>query len=208
MFGARTPVTSVLLVAIAAVFVLETVRGGSTNPQVLLALGADYPPLVQQSQYWRLVTSLFLHIGVLHLMLNGWALYQLGGLFEILLGSGRLLLVYFVSGIAGSIASNLFTRSLSAGASGAIFGVMGAIIAYLVKRRENLTPQAKSLLMQLVLWAGINVFLGFSTQGIDNTAHLGGCAAGFAIGLFLKDRPRYRLEPAAPGLGWNPDGPS
>jgi rhomboid protease GluP len=202
MFGARTPVTSVLLVAIAAVFVLETVRGGSTNTQVLLALGADYPPLVQQGEYWRLVTSLFLHIGMLHLVLNGWALYQLGGLFELLLGSGPLLVVYFVSGIAGSIASNLFTHALSAGASGAIFGVMGAIIAFLAKRRQNLTQQAKSLLMQLLLWAGINVFLGFTTPGIDNAAHLGGCAAGLAIGFFLKERPRqqYLPEPSVPSV--------
>ncbi|HEV7508198.1 MAG TPA: rhomboid family intramembrane serine protease [Thermoanaerobaculia bacterium] len=200
MFGARTPVTSILLVAIAAVFVLETVRGGSTSTQVLLALGADYPPLVQQGEYWRLVTSLFLHIGFLHLALNGWALYQLGGLFELLLGSGRLLLVYFVSGIVGSIASNLFTHALSAGASGAIFGIMGAIIAFLAKRRENLTPQAKSLLMQLLLWAGINVFLGFTTPGIDNAAHLGGCAAGLAIGFFLKERPRYAPVPPVPGM--------
>jgi rhomboid protease GluP len=130
---------------------------------------------------------------VLHLVLNGWALYQLGGLFEIVLGSVPLLLVYFVSGIAGSIASNLFTRSLSAGASGAIFGVMGALIAFLLKRRQNLTPQAKSLLMQLVLWAGINVFMGFSTRYIDNAAHLGGCAAGLAIGFFLHERPRHQL---------------
>src|SRR4051794_30333980 len=167
MFGARTPVTSVLLVAIAAVFVLETVRGGSTNPQVLLALGADYPPLVQQGEYWRLVTSLFLHIGLLHLVLNGWALYQLGGLFEILLGSGPLLVVYFVSGIAGSIASNLFTHALSAGASGAIFGVMGAIIAFLMKRRENLTPQAQGLFMQLLLWGRVQRFLWCSNAGSD-----------------------------------------
>ncbi|HYX24842.1 MAG TPA: rhomboid family intramembrane serine protease [Thermoanaerobaculia bacterium] len=195
--GARTPVTTFLLVAIAAVFLLETLRGGSTDPRVLLALGADYPPYVQQGQYWRLVTSMFLHIGVLHLLVNGWALYQLGGLFELLLGSGRLLLVYFVSGIVGSIASNLFTRSLSAGASGAIFGVMGALIAFLMKRRGMLTPQAKSLLMQLLLWAGINVFLGSTTPGIDNAAHLGGCAAGLVIGFFLNERPRY--EPV-PGL--------
>jgi rhomboid protease GluP len=195
LLGRRTPVTTFLLLAIVAMFVVETVRGGSTDTRVLLTLGANYPPLIQQGQYWRLVTSMFLHIGMLHLVINGWALYQLGSLFEILLGSSRLLLIYFVSGIAGSIASTLFTRSLSAGASGAIFGVMGAIIAYLMKRRENLTPQAKSLLMQLLLWAGINVFLGFSSRGIDNAAHLGGCAAGFAIGLFLKDQPRFRLEP-------------
>lgn len=200
ILGRRTPVTTLLLLAIGAVFLLEYLRGGSTNPQVLRALGADDPLLVQQGEYWRLVTSMFLHIGLLHLVLNGWALYQLGGLFELLLGSSRLLLVYFVSGIVGSIASNLFTQSLSAGASGAIFGVMGAIIAFLVKRRENLTPQAKSLLMQLLLWAGINVFLGFTTPGIDNAAHLGGCAAGLAIGFFLKERPRYVPVPTVPGM--------
>jgi len=77
---------------------------------------------------------------------------------------------------------------------------MGAIIAFLVKRRENLTPQAKSLLMQLLLWAGINVFLGFTSPGIDNAAHLGGCAAGLAIGFFLKERPRYVPVPTVPGM--------
>jgi rhomboid protease GluP len=197
-FGSRTPVTTLLLLAIAAVFVLETVRGGSTDTGVLLALGANYPPLVRQGEYWRLVTSMFLHIGLLHVVLNGWGLYQLGGLFEFLLGSGRLLVVYFATGIAGSIASLFFTRSLSAGASGAIFGLLGALIAFLMKRRERLTPQAKSLLMQLVFWAAINVFFGFSNPGIDNSAHLGGCAAGFLIGLLLKERPR--LQPAAPGF--------
>ena len=73
--------------------------------------------------------------------------------------------------------------------------VAGALIAFLMKRREILTPQAKSLLMQLVLWAGINVFLGYNTPGIDNAAHLGGCAAGLAIGFFLKERPRYAPVP-------------
>jgi len=203
ILGRRTPVTTFLLLAIVAVFVVETVRGGADDPRVLIAMGADHPLLVRQGQYWRLVTSLFLHASFVHIFVNGWALYQLGSLFELILGSGRLLVVYFVSGIAGSIASTLFTRSLSVGASGAIFGVMGALIAFLLKRRENLTPQAKSLLMQLLLWAGINVFLGFSIQFIDNAAHLGGCAAGFAIGLFLQDRPRYRLAPAPDG---NPAG--
>ncbi len=203
LLGRRTPVTTFLLLAIVAVFIVETLRGGAGDPRVLIALGADHPLLIQQGQYWRLVTSMFLHASFVHIFVNGWALYQLGSLFELILGSGRLLLVYFVSGIAGSIASTLFTRSLSVGASGAIFGVMGAIIAFLLKRRENLTPQAKSLLMQLLLWAGINVFLGFSIKFIDNAAHLGGCAAGFAIGLFLQDRPRYRLAPAPDG---NPAG--
>jgi rhomboid protease GluP len=122
---------------------------------------------------------------------NCWALYQLGSLFELLLGSAPLLLVYFVSGIAGSIATVRFTRAdLSAGASGAIFGLLGALIAFLLKHRDILTPQARSLLLQLVGWAVLNVVLGFSTPGIDNAAHLGGCAAGLLLGFFL--RPRFR----------------
>lgn len=186
--GRSTPVTWLLLLAIGAGFALETVRGGSTNSEVLIALGANYPPLVWQGEYWRLASSLFLHIGVVHLLLNGWALFQLAGLFEAWLGSFRLLAVFLISGIAGSTASLFWTQGLSAGASGAIFGLLGALIAFLLRRRENLTPQAKALLGQLVLWAGINVVFGFSTPGIDNAAHLGGCAAGFLLGLLLRDR--------------------
>ncbi|HEV8581040.1 MAG TPA: rhomboid family intramembrane serine protease [Thermoanaerobaculia bacterium] len=194
LLGRRTPVTTLLLVSIWALFVVETFQGGSTSERTLVELGANVPQLVLAGQYWRLVASMFLHIGLVHLLVNSWALYQLGSLFEILLGSFSLVVVYFLSGIAGSVASVLFIRAdLSAGASGAIFGVMGALISFLLKRREMLTPQARSLLMQLLLWAGINVFLGFSIPGIDNAAHLGGAAAGFVLGLGV--RPRFR--PAA-----------
>jgi rhomboid protease GluP len=200
LLGRRTPATTLLLAAVGAVFVWETLAGGSTSTGVLITLGANVPALVWgQGQWWRLVTSLFLHIGILHVALNGWALYQLGALFEILLGSGKLLLVFFLSGVAGSFASLFFTRGLSAGASGAIFGLMGALIAFLLRRREMLTPAAKSLLGQLLLWAGINVYIGFTMPGIDNAAHLGGCAMGFALGLFLQrpaPPPRWSQEPS------------
>jgi len=195
LLGRQTPVTTLLLVSIGIVFLAEMFLGGSTDERVLLTLGANVPPLVMEGQYWRLVASMFLHIGFVHLAVNGWALYQLGSLFEILLGSGRLLLAYFVSGIAGSIASVMFSRAeLSAGASGAIFGLLGALIAFLLKRHENLTPQAKSLLMQLVGWAVINVVFGFSVKGIDNAAHLGGAAAGLLLGFVLRPRVRPATE--------------
>lgn len=191
LLGRRTPVTTLLLVAIAICFVLQLLVPGLTE-------AGDNNRLALQGEPWRLVTSMFLHGGWLHLLLNSWALYQLAGLFEILLGSGRLLLVYFLSGIAGSLASVFWTQLPSVGASGAIFGVLGALIAFLARRRERLTPQAKSLLMQLLFWAGLNVFLGFSDRMIDNSAHLGGCAAGLVIGLFLKERPRYLPGPPVP----------
>lgn len=187
-----SPVTAVLLIAIAVLFLVETWAGGSTNQQVLYAFGANEPiSVLQQGQWWRLFTSMFLHIGFAHVLLNGWALYQLGSLYEMAVGSSRMLMVYLASGLAGSVASVLWRpEGLSAGASGAIFGLLGAMIAFLLRRRDRLTPYAKSLLGQLVVWAGINVFFGFSigSGAIDNAAHLGGCAAGFLMGLLLRGR--------------------
>ena len=138
---------------------------------------------------------MFLHGGFMHLALNAWALYQIGALFELLVGSPQMLLVYFATGIAGSLVSAWFTQVPSVGASGAIFGLLGALIAFLLRRRGALTPQGKSILMQLVFWAAINVFFGFSTPGIDNSAHLGGCAAGLLLGFLLPERRQLPLAP-------------
>ena len=179
----RTPVTIFLLLAIGAGFVLETLAGGSTDQRVLVATGANYAPLVWQGQWWRLLTSVFLHIGLAHLLLNGWALFQLGALFELWLGSIQLLVVFLVSGVVGSLASLLWSHGLSAGASGAIFGLIGALIAFLVRRHDMLSPAGRSILGQLVLWAAINIVFGLSMPGIDNAAHFGGAAAGFLLGL-------------------------
>jgi rhomboid protease GluP len=201
-FLRRARLTAALLAVIGLGFVAETLLGGSTDPRVLVALGANVAPL--DGAYWRLVASMFLHIGLLHLVVNAWALYQLGGLFELWLGPGRLAVVFFVTGVAGSWASVVFTlagsdeRGLSAGASGAIFGILGALITFLAKRREHLTPAAKGLLLQLLFWAGLNVFLGISVAAIDNSAHMGGFAAGLLLGAFLKPLPRHRhVEEAA-----------
>ncbi|MFL6264428.1 MAG: rhomboid family intramembrane serine protease [Thermoanaerobaculia bacterium] len=184
----RTPVTFLLLVAIAVGFVLQLRYG-----KPFTDAGANGSE-VWAGQYWRLVTSMFLHDGWAHILLNGWALFQLGALLELLMGSPRMLLIYFASGIAGSLASATFTQQHSIGASGAIFGLLGALIAFLLRRRGALTPQGKSILMQLVGWAVINVFFGFSTPGIDNSAHLGGCAAGLLFGFVLPE-PRRTLPP-------------
>jgi rhomboid protease GluP len=186
----RAPVTVALLVAIAIGYGLQLALGDT-----LIQHGANFGPAIRAGEYYRLVTSMFLHGGLLHLALNGWALYQLGALFELLVGSPRMLLVYFVTGIAGSLVSAWFSQVPSVGASGAIFGLLGALIAFLLRRRGALTPQGKSILMQLVFWAVINVFFGFSTPGIDNSAHLGGCAAGLLLGFTLPERRRTALAP-------------
>lgn len=195
-FGPRqTPVTLLILISIAIVFALETSAGGSTNSDVLIAFGANHPvAVIEYGQWWRLFTSMFVHIGFAHVLLNGWALFQLGSLFELAIGSGSMLVVYVLTGLAGSAASLWWTQGLSAGASGAIFGLLGALISFLLRRRDALTPFARSLLSQLVLWAGINVVFGFIMPGIDNAAHLGGCAMGLVLGLLLRGRQPHRRE--------------
>lgn len=202
----RAPLTTLLLVAIGVAFATELAfglraglgLGGPTDRHVLLALGANVWPLAAGGA-WRLVASLFLHIGVFHLLVNAWALLQLGGLFEGWIGARRLAIVYFLGGVCGSLASVFFTLAgsdrISAGASGAIFAVLGALIAFLARRHERLRPEARSLLLQLLFWAGLNVYLGFTMQAIDNGGHLGGFAAGLAIGFFLRERRALREPP-------------
>ncbi len=179
------PATFSLLGLIAIVFLLEEASGGAGNPRVLVQFGALYPPLVWAGQWWRLIAVLFVHVGLAHVALNGWALYQLGMLFEISFGTARMLAVYFACGLGSSLASLLWTRNLSAGASGAIFGLLGALLIFLLRHHQRLRPEAKTLMIELAFWGVINVAYGFSNPAIDNAAHLGGCAVGAIIGLFL-----------------------
>ena len=119
-------------------FVVETALGGSTQTDVLVRLGAKVTPLVAAGEYWRLFTSMFLHIGVAHLFFNGYALLVVGTELERLLGWGRFLAIYLLSGLLGSLASYAFSANLSAGASGAIFGLIGALGAFFFLHRERL----------------------------------------------------------------------
>lgn len=198
----ETPATALLLAAIAVVFLGQQL---DTN-HFLLGYGADQPRAVLAGhEYWRLLTSMFLHGGWMHVLLNGWALYQIGALFEVWLGSGRLLGTYFATGLAASLTSILWNwrggnlDQPSVGASGAIFGLIGALIAFLARRRERLNPVARSILSQLLFWAGINIFLLSNLGMIDNAAHVGGLVAGLLVGLLLRDpQPALPPEPAPP----------
>ena len=189
------PATAVFLVILAVVYGFEIALGGSTNVGVLVRLGANVPELVLGGQPWRLFTSIFLHIGIVHVLLNGWALYQLGGLLESFVGSARMLSVALASGLVGSAASTAWhvwtgNPGLSAGASGAVFGLLGALVGLLLRRKNDLRAEGRSLLSSLLVWAGLNVYLGLSTPGIDNAAHFGGAIAGFLAGFFFLLRRR------------------
>lgn len=195
-FG-RFPTTGGILVLLVIVYLVEELRGGSTETAVLLQMGANFPPLVFAGEWWRLLTSVVLHIGILHLAMNGWALWQLGRLAEISFGGPATLALFVFTGIAGSLLTLLQVK-VSAGASGAIFGIEGALLSYFFRHRERLTPTGKALLKQLLVWSGFMVVYSFAVPGIDLLGHLGGFAAGLAVG--------WALEPwrgGKPGpIGW------
>lgn len=189
-----SPITLAIVAVIVVVFAFEWMAGGTQNPAVLVAMGAIIPNTLESGQLWRLVAAMFLHIGILHLTLNLWALYQLGGVFELLFGSKRFALVYFVSGLTASLSSALFTRGIAAGASGAIFGVLGALIISIRRSpRFRNAGWSSGLVQQLMLWAGINIVIGFMVPGIDNAAHIGGFIAGLVLGFIP-----HRVPPPPP----------
>jgi rhomboid protease GluP len=191
----RFPITFALVVAILGVFLIEAMNGGSKNPETLYRLGAIVPTAFSSGEYWRLFTAMFLHVGVLHLTLNVWALYQLGSVFELMFGSTRFAVTYLVSGLIASTASAVLPpHGLAAGASGAIFGILGALI-FSIRRSPHWRhqPWTRGFTQQLIGWAAINVVIGFTFPGIDNAAHIGGFLTGLALGLIP-----HRVPPPPP----------
>jgi rhomboid protease GluP len=175
-------VTTVILAINVVVFVAELAFGGASG-EVLVRLGAMVPFLVATGEYWRLITAMFLHVGVIHLLLNSYGLYLFGNLVEGTFGSARFVAIYLVTGFCASAASFAFggPDRIAAGASGAIFGLLGAWLAYNWRRRELFLAQAN--LRGVLILIAINLVLGFSVPGIDNTAHIGGLVAGVFAGL-------------------------
>ncbi len=191
--GASGPVvTKVLLAAIGIAFAAEMLLGGAQSlvrgpdPGALLDLGAMQPFLIANGQFWRLFTAMFLHAGLLHIAFNAYALWLFGQAVESGFGSARMVLIYFVSGFLASVASYTFgpLQTVGVGASGAIFGIFGAFIAYNYRRRHLAMASAN------LRWATtlilINAFLALGFRTIDWRAHLGGLVAGFIAGTIAE----------------------
>ena len=166
---------------------------GSDHPQLLLDFGATSGPLVAEGQYWRLFTAIFVHIGVLHLLFNCVGLFMFGRLLETTYGRKRFLLIYCLSGLAGGVASyNVNSFSIAAGASGAIFGILGALVSVLLINRHILNKTGWQTLLAIAVLTAVNVVFGFTVPGIDKWAHVAGLAAGLALGLAFA--PKYSQE--------------
>lgn len=162
---------------------------------ILILLGAKVNLLVAQGEYWRLLTAMFLHDAPqpLHLFFNMYALYILGPQIEATYGRTRFITIYLLSGLAGSVLSYAFGAAdvPSVGASGAIFGLVGALIAYAYRYRDHL-HRARQQLMNAIAIVLINFLFGLSLPGIDNWAHLGGLMGGVVTGALLV--PYYEVE--------------
>ncbi|WP_017728318.1 rhomboid family intramembrane serine protease [Halalkalibacterium ligniniphilum] len=168
--------TFVLLAMIGVMYALLERNGGSTNLLTLIEFGAKYNPAIIEGEWWRFFSSMFLHIGFLHLFMNSLALFYLGGTVERIYGTSRFILIYFTAGLFGSIASFAFNEQVAAGASGAIFGCFGALLYFgTIYRKLFLRTMGMNLLVIL----GINLAFGFAIPVIDNGAHIGGLIGGY-----------------------------
>lgn len=174
---------------------------GTEDMRVLVDFGAKVGPLVATGQSWRLFTAMFLHIGVLHLLFNLYALYALGPMVEGYFGHVRFLAIYLVGGLFGSLASYAFSPAVSAGASGAIFALAGATTVYFLRYRDNFGAQGRAILQNMLVVIGINLVFGLSARGIDNFAHMGGLVGGAVMAWGLL--PRYQV-PAVVRMGSQP----
>ena len=190
----KSYVTWVLLAITIGVFIVESVVGGSQNYQTLLLMGAKTNNLVQAGQWWRLITPIFLHIGIFHIFMNGFTLLYVGQILEPMVGHWRFFVIYMLSGIMGNLASFAFGANnvISAGASTSLFGLFAAFLALGLIYRENrfLRELGKSFLGLIA----INLLMDLTMSGIDIWGHVGGAVGGlllgYALGLPKISRPK------------------
>lgn len=191
----RLPVTFGLIAACVLVYMLVALQGAAIGvppnvglvqqPEAVLSQGALVPALVAQGEAWRLLTSAFLHSGFVHLALNMLSLYFLGSFAEVTFGRSRFLTLYLISGIAGGLAYLYFGsfNGPAVGASGAIFGLLGGVFGFAIRRGTFSTRDP--IISQLLLLTGLNLFLGFTIPGVSNTAHIGGLLGGLVFGYLM-----------------------
>lgn len=181
-------VTGVLVVINCMVFVILEIMGNTQNSEFMARMGAVWPPYIQeQGQYWRLLTATFMHFGFDHILNNVLILICAGMILENALGHGKYLILYLLAGIGGSTLSYLQmihsgNYAVAAGASGAIFGIIGALLwIVLVHKGRYETLTGKGLLFMIV----ISLYYGISSGGVDNWGHIGGLIMGFLMGIVL-----------------------
>ncbi|MFZ3580335.1 rhomboid family intramembrane serine protease [Virgibacillus sp. DJP39] len=197
VFSYGKPFLTFILFAINIfLFIILEFSGGSTSTQTLITYGAKYNPAIIEGEWWRIISSMFLHIGLLHLFMNMLALYYLGTTVERIYGSARFLFIYILAGIGGGLASFAFTTTVSAGASGALFGLFGALLLFgMLHKKLFFQTMGKGIIVLI----GLNLIFGFSIPQVDNSAHIGGLIAGFLASaiVFLPKKKKFFYQLAA-----------
>ena len=175
-----TPATTIFIALILVAFGVEVLG------LPLFQWFANYGPLVRRGEVWRLLTSMFLHAGALHLVVNLIALVQLGRYYELMFGTRRFTIIYFATGIVASVASASWNDVPSVGASGAIFGILGAMI-FSIRRspRWRNDPFGRSIVTQGVFLIILNLVITWTVPQIDKAGHVGGLVAGLILGFIL-----------------------
>lgn len=168
-----------LIVIMVLVYGAMTLAGGSTNVNVLITFGAKLNVLIQQGEWWRLITPIFLHIGFTHILMNMITLYFVGMQIEAAFGHTRFLAMFLIAGIGGNVASFCFSDSLSAGASTAIFGLFGAFLMLGESFWQN--PVIRQIARTFMAFIVMNLAFDIFTPGIDIAGHLGGLVVGFLV---------------------------
>lgn len=193
----KEPLTAVLVILNIIAFVISEIMGGSQDTRVMLEAGAAYTPyILEKGEYYRLFTCMFLHFGIEHLLNNMLILLVIGGRMERTIGKLRFLLIYILGGLGGNIISLFFEMKnmdygVSAGASGAVFAVMGALI-YVVLRHKGRVEDLST--KQIVFMSVLSLYFGFTSTGVDNAAHVGGLLVGAFLAVLLYHPKKERIE--------------
>jgi len=181
--------TQVLFGANIAVFVAMILASQSVDfPwQILVHFGANSGPYTLTGEWWRLVTYMFLHGGIMHILFNMWCLWSFGDLCESLYGRWTYAGIYFITGLAGGLGSIIWNpATFTVGASGALFGLTGALIASIYVGEFSLSAVSTTgILTSLIFWGAFSLIFGFISPGIDNSCHIGGLLSGLALGAVI-----------------------
>ena len=177
--------TFLILINVAYFIFIEFI-GSSENIDTMLKYGAAYPPyIIQKKEYYRLFTAMFMHFGISHLANNMLVLYLLGDNLERALGPIKYIILFILSGVAANIVSlswNLGNNNVSAGASGAVFAVMGGLLWCIIKNKGRLEDLSFN---QIVISLALGIYYGLTSTGVDNIAHIAGAVSGFILSIIL-----------------------
>jgi rhomboid protease GluP len=198
----RTLVVWAITAINVAVWLALEASGGSTTTRTLVLFGAKVNTFIADGQYWRLLSAIFIHIGPIHLIVNSVSLFFVGRLAEVIFGHWRFLAIYLVAGVASLTFSYLLNPGLAAGASGAIFGVAGALAVFFLVNRSARPIAGQGQLGSIVVQLAINGIFGVATQVVDNWGHLGGLIAGAVLAAYLTPRFEPVTTPEGYRSGW------